>query len=207
VPLVIPPNFAQVAIELRLVNDPEPMFVTFGVSAGTPVEGGGDFFGSTALVDIGTAFRTHFGAKMSSQYSVTGCKARIGTSGEPLASEVPLSLACTATGGAVPQNTAVLVRKLSALGGRRNRGRFFVPGAIETTIEPHGVMATGNIASWQTAADAFLAAVNGAGGVGNMVILHSTEALPAPPGHPEPTDVTALKVLELCATQRRRLRR
>jgi hypothetical protein len=202
----IPPGFAHIAIELSLQGDADPMYCTFGVRASEPVSGGGDWLGTAGLTAIGTAFRDQLTTRLHSTYSVSGVSGRFGSDPDASTTEVPLSLAFTGTGAPLPQNCAVLVRKVTALGGRRNTGRMFIPGASEGSFTETGVFASGLLTGWQTAMDAFKAAVDAATGVDAMYLLHSSSVVPVPAGFPEPTPVTALKVLPLLATQRRRLR-
>ena len=103
----------------------------------------------------------------------------------------------TVSGSAAPPNVAVLVQKRSAFGGKRNRGRFYVPGVPDTQMGPTGLLGSTPLGDIQTAADALLDGIESEGKP--MVILHSS-------GSGTPTPVTSLIVLALLATQRRRIR-
>lgn len=94
-------------------------------------------------------------------------------------------------------NTALLVQKRTALGGRANRGRFYLPGVPEAQVDGDGLIPSTYRASVETAVDGFLADIVAEGM--NMVILHNVS--------PTPTIVTSLTVDEYAATQRRRMRR
>jgi len=89
---------------------------------------------------------------------------------------------------------AVLVKKLSTIGGRANKGRMYIPGVPGAALVPEGVMASGVQATWQNGFDNFFASL-GATDVG-MFILHSGVAFP--------TSVSSLQVSPVVATQRRR---
>jgi hypothetical protein len=206
-PQIIPAGHASLGIELALDLDPEPIYVTFGVSAASPGPEGGDWLGPVGLVEIGTAFRNRFTTYVSNKYAVTGVRADFGHIPEAVTTEVPLSLRFGSAGSPLPQNCAIILRKTSQLGGRRNTGRMFVPGILEGDVTENGTVTSATISQWQAAADGFLADVNNATGVGNMVILHSADFTPPPPGFPAPTPVVGLKVLPAIGTQRRRLRR
>lgn len=97
-------------------------------------------------------------------------------------------------------NTAFLVRKQTAMGGRAGRGRMYIPGVRETSADDAGVLQPASVALMQAEVDAFLVQV-GAANV-NLVVLHQA-------GSPltTPTDITGLQVDGRVATQRRRLRR
>lgn len=93
--------------------------------------------------------------------------------------------------------TALLINKSSALGGRANRGRMFIPGVIEADVAQGGQVSGTAQAAFQTQWTNFL---NGlAADSIPMVILHSTSLTPTP--------VTALQVVTLLGRQGRRLRR
>lgn len=109
-----------------------------------------------------------------------------------------------ATGGAVAgtevPNSSVLVTKNTAFGGRRGRGRMFIPGAPESTFNSSGDQSGASVTLWQANMSAFYSAL-----VANdspPVLLPS-----APPIVGDPLDVLAFVVESRAATQRRRLRR
>lgn len=95
-------------------------------------------------------------------------------------------------------NVAVLCKKTTALGGRRNRGRFYLPWIVaSTTINETGVVASSEVTSLQTKATLFKTDMAGAGATSPMVILHQS-------GSTTPALVTALTIDARVATQRRR---
>jgi len=115
--------------------------------------------------------------------------------------EAPDSVAGTNTGPPLPQNTAFLLRKRSALGGRRGRGRMYWPPAFlgEDSISSVGLMGEAQRSAIEGRMIVATAAPAGTG----RVILHAPEV-----GAPTaPTPITALSLDALVATQRRRLRR
>jgi len=87
------------------------------------------------------------------------------------------------------------------VGGRRNRGRLFMPAVAEAGVDSIGQLSPSNLSDLQDRADAWLEDLqtDGTLNTSNMVILHST----APS---TPTVVTSLQVSPTIATQRRRLR-
>ena len=109
-----------------------------------------------------------------------------------------------ATGGAVAgtevPNTSVLVTKTTEFGGRRGRGRMFIPGAPESTFNTSGDQTPASVVLWQANMDAFYAACE-LDGI-ELVVLQS--ALPIVG---DPKRITRLVVESRAATQRRRLRR
>lgn len=110
---------------------------------------------------------------------------------------------------------AYLLTKQSALGGRRGRGRMFVPGVGESYVNSAGQLTTGKVTSLNTKADDLLSNLTSQDRP--MVILHgpSTEwvlddgkpkRVPVAGPVPEATIVTSLVASSEVATQRRRQR-
>lgn len=104
----------------------------------------------------------------------------------------------------LPSSVAVLVQKRTAFAGRRNRGRFYIPGVpaqdVGGTTAPNSLDAS-TLPSWQTNLDAFFAFLKGTtmGDPLDPVILHPSPSTPV-------TEVTAFSVQALLATQRGRMR-
>jgi hypothetical protein len=110
----------------------------------------------------------------------------------------------------LPPNVALLVKKATAFGGRRNRGRMFLPWCLDgTSINEGGTVAPAGVTAIQALVNAWLAdltAVNVP-----MIIANRVFNTPLPPHHVVDIDaghvVTSLTVENLVATQRRRLGR
>jgi len=108
-------------------------------------------------------------------------------------------------GGAVSQtsppiNCCVLVSKNTSRGGRRNKGRMYVPNVLAAaSVSEAGVISGGAMTVLQAAADDHLAALTTAGAP--MYVLHND-----PPVGVTPAPVTSLNVDSTMATQRRRMR-
>ncbi len=100
-------------------------------------------------------------------------------------------------GAGSPSNCAYLIRKNSALGGRRGRGRMYVPGVAESQVGDDGDLDNSFASDFQDDINNFWLAL----GLANMpmVILHDDATSPTP--------VTSLVLQAQIATQRRRLRR
>lgn len=99
-----------------------------------------------------------------------------------------------AMGGAA---IAVLIKKATALGGRRGRGRFFLPAIPEEFVDIGGTLDSTFVSGIQADTDTFFAAL-AVGGL-EACVEHSDGATPTP--------VTAHSVSNVVATQRRRQRR
>jgi hypothetical protein len=103
-------------------------------------------------------------------------------------------------GTAASPNTAYLIHKNTAAGGRAGRGRFFLPGVSDAKIEPNGTLASGIASDLNTALNIFHAEL--VAGDLPPVLLHA-EGSPIS----TPTPITSFSCDTRAATQRRRLRR
>jgi hypothetical protein len=93
-------------------------------------------------------------------------------------------------------NVAVLVKKLTGVAGRQNRGRVYVPGALSGNVDSIGVLSSTAVDAWQTAFDSWFT---------DMVAVDMDPII----NHADlsaVTLVTSFEVQSLTATQRRRLR-
>jgi hypothetical protein len=109
-----------------------------------------------------------------------------------------------AAGDMIVPNSAPLVQKQTALGGKRGRGRLFMPPVTEGTVGNGGILSSGFISSTQASFDAFVTQL----GTSNLppVLLHRYD--PALGQSPmTPTAITAMVLQSRVATQRNRLRR
>jgi len=128
---------------------------------------------------------------------------RIGqASGEPVvgvdATAHPGSLSISS----LPPNCALLVHKVTAAGGRRGRGRFFIPWTTDKeSVNEAGILETGSVDSRRNTLATWLTALS-TNGV-PMVLLHGEGKTALIP----PTPVALLQPMTLLATQRRRLGR
>lgn len=114
----------------------------------------------------------------------------------PSAVEVGTVLGGNSAAGASSQ-VAYLVRKVTALGGHRGRGRMYLPGVTESVIGSDGNVDGVFGALLQTALSDFFGTM---GFVGlPLVLLHGDATAP--------TAITSLQLDANVATQRRRLRR
>jgi hypothetical protein len=140
---------------------------------------------------------------IDSTATLSRIRVSLGTDG---AADVVADVAHTTAGGrslvAPPPNVAVLVHKRSTLGGRRGRGRMFLPWATnESNIDEIGIILNTEVTTLQTAMGVFRGQLSSASCP--MVILHDPGKTAAGP----PTLVSSLTVDPLVGTQRRRLGR
>lgn len=200
--LVIPPGFAQAALQFRHTSDPDPWYITYG------------FDGSGLISDppevgaiIGSYWADFIDDLVSSDVTCTGVKLTIGQdAADNLVVFVPLNIAGGSPSARLPQNCALLVDKSTQLGGRKGRGRFFIPGVLaESEVSSVGVIDSTYLAGIQIACNQVLNAHND--GINPdppvpMVLLHNADGADTP----VPTPITLLTAQQLISTQRRRLR-
>lgn len=119
--------------------------------------------------------------------------------GEPVIGEKiePITSSSSVDGTIV--NTAILVRKNTAAGGRKNRGRMFVPpfDLQEEVINSAGVISPSEVTDYQIKWELYRTALDTA----NLVpfLYHSGI-------EDAPTPIESFTVQSLAATQRRRMR-
>jgi hypothetical protein len=107
-------------------------------------------------------------------------------------------------GDAATPATALVINKSTLIGGKRGRGRMFIPGLNEGNVGTGGLVVAATVTALQAAWSQFQLALQNAGRP--MYILHRYDpALGQVPM--DPTGVTSLEVQSLCGTQRQRMRR
>lgn len=105
----------------------------------------------------------------------------------------------TAGAGPLAPNSGVLIRKLTALGGRRQRGRMYIPGTPEGSVSAAGFLTGAYLTTVTTGADPIRTGLRNTAEVEEVVLLHNVAPF-------TPTTITSLEGQTKIATQRRRLR-
>lgn len=195
--LVIPPNFSQVVFKWALAGDAEVMVNTLGLDTT-------DVTLWPAMVEaLATNTRTSLPVTVIAiGYSFLGVTVYRGQDGGPpvvYESTAPAH-AGTNAGPALPPNCAFLLRKRTAVGGRKGRGRMFIPAGVgvgEDSVPATGVMAEAQRAALETRYNNWIAALGP-----DPVLFHDSDS----PGSTTPTPITSLTVEARLATVRRRLR-
>lgn len=199
-----PAGFAQCSYELKHSLSSRSAFITFGVDP---------------TVTDPAAVATSLVAAFSSTGSLFACidinvqlqstRVSMGTDGgEDLVGSSTQIVACTRSMSSAPPNCAVMVHKQTARGGRRGRGRMYIPWCADsTTLTEAGVLNSANVTTVQNAVNAWRTSVISL--VGPLMLLHRPSTIdttrPTTPG--PPNEITSLTVDALIATQRRRLGR
>lgn len=195
--VIVPLGQFQSVIEWRLTGDLEPMVVTLGTSHPDPdVDATGMAFviGSSLLDSpLGLAGNILQGYTLNRviTYKQEGGGFSVG--------ELNLGVVGTVVSATMPQNCAVLVRKNTALAGRKQRGRWYMPPAYvnEATVDGTGTINAVGVAAMQGYINQFRTELDERGAV--PVLFHS-DGLPSTP-------ITSFTVDSRIATQRKRLRR
>jgi len=199
--LIIPPGFAQATIPFQHALVSREAVITFGVDVS---DAGGDYV--AAADRIMEAWDDTFGAYIDSQCAQGPVRLRVGQDGgDPITVEGATVGATGAGNNQLPSNCAVLVRKRTGLGGRRGRGRFYIPwGVAESGVDDAGMIDVTDHGSYNTLAALFHTNLELGPPALPMVLLHDSSGIGT---EPSPTVVTSLDVDRMIATQRRRLGR
>lgn len=183
--------------------DDEPMLMTLGFQlAGTDI--------TVANVDeIHAAYGANFNAGTpahGTEYQIGPFNVRYKKDGDMY--EVPGTDSDGSSSGssAVAPNTARLITKLTGLGGRRNKGRMYQPGPVETVVDAGGHFTAQSITDQQANADAYFDDLIALGSIQALVLFHSYDEADPPDPLPVPTQLTGFRIESKVATQRRRLR-
>jgi len=122
------------------------------------------------------------------------------------------NVAGTVVMASTPPNVALLIRKRTASGGRRNRGRMYLPWAIQASdVNEAGICGAAGVTSAQTRQNAWLARL----ATDNTDLVIAQRQYDLPWDNPDRVlvainmgpNVTSVSVDNLVATQRRRLGR
>lgn len=196
-----PAGYAEATIILQRVGAARQSTWTCGFddanfNSRTPLDMAIDWYTQLA----GATGKPYYPANMPTSWIFQGVQITKMLEDGPLTAQFLGPITGTITDTAMPPNVAVLVTKDTAAGGRRNRGRFFVPPVypMEGSVDSGGVIGSTQLTSlrnWYTGTYNGLVSED-------MVpcLFHSKAPF-------TPTPVTSWTVQPLVATQRRRLRK
>lgn len=190
--MMIPAGFAQVNLQFTGSGVPTGAEMTFGVKANTVTN-------ATDIAELaGDACVTaNIRSLYTSGMTLSNVHAKIGPNVSGPSGDSVETQTGTAGGDTSPPNVALLIKKSTAVGGRKGSGRMFLPCIAENRTDAGGGITSTLLTAAQTVFDDLrseLIALDI-----DMVLLHNDATTP--------NDVTALTVQALAATQRRRLRR
>lgn len=194
-PLNIPDGFAEVTVLMSLTGDPEVMTVAYGVNYATGTN-------AQDLADSqDSAWAVSWGAMSFDNYTYLGVHVVLNTGGTLTEAEASTPTVGDTAGNPLPQNAAFLVKKVTGVAGRANRGRFYFPPIFysEGAVSPVGMLDALSFAGLVALVDALYTELTTDANVDELVVLH-TDALATP------TVITGFLPDQQIATQRRRLR-
>lgn len=202
----LPAGYATLAYNFVGTGLPLGAATTFQVQLSTPDD---------TPVEVGTTFNalwnTHLKSLISSSVTMTGTRVKFGPMEDGPFTTVSASLAGTSSASTVPPNTAVLITKRTAFGGKSGSGRMFHPGANDTIVDDSGKLTPATQTAWQTAFSAWYVAAASSGS--QIVLAHTSGTYTKKDGTVVtvadrlPSLVLGLNVASQVATQRRRNRR
>lgn len=190
--MTIPAGYAQAQYRYTGSVLPYGAAMTMGYNI-TSFSGGPDDLAEV----IGDSWETRFEAVTQQQVNLTTLFVKLGPDSTGPSAEYAVGGVGTINDPPASPASAILVSKQTASGGRRNRGRLYMPGLWDGAVQDAGVLSGGTVTSVQAAWNNHLADLDTAGIF--PVILHSDEG--------SPTSIIAMSVAPKIATQRRRLRR
>lgn len=194
----IPDQFGNIVFRHTITGDAEEMVCNLGLDLGATA--------ATTQTIVDDVFDVWAAEMMSSApNTVTFVGAtlyrRDGPGDLQVADSTSTPVVGTSSGSSIPPNTALILKKSTALGGRAHRGRMFFPGASEGLISPAGIVDSALITETNGNLVSFLAALAAIGPNDYVpVLLHTTGSILPP------NPITSMVCDAKVGSQRRRLR-
>jgi hypothetical protein len=196
----VPAGHTELIFRHRVDGDNEEMLCTIGVSGDGGVGAG---YGQAQNNDLADAWAANVMPLLTDQIRFVGLTGRSGPETASVVWETQRDVPGTYAGACIPPNCALLIQKRTQLGGKRFRGRMYIPGAPEVQIQANGNLDPVYLAQVVQQMNQLYVALAGVNLVGELALFHKTtplqDAIP-------PTQITSLTVAGKIATQRRRLR-
>lgn len=207
----IPVGYGQATVNFAGENLPQDGAIVVGfanVAPSTAVQ---------AAEEVWNAFSEFVPDTCSADVAMTSVDVKLGPNDTGAIGSFSAAPVVGATGPtSLSPGSAILIEKQTAMGGRRGRGRMYVPGVFEGWVDDAGRYVAGVQAQIQGFSEVLLAAMDTF--TVPMFLLHSPaytwELVNGRPRRVygtlvsagDPTEVTALECDPVIATQRRRLR-
>ena len=137
-------------------------------------------------------------AAFADEWTFQGVVLTTTVDGLPVVTQHLEPLSGTNSGATQPPNCAAIIRKVTGSGGRKNRGRLFMPAGflVETQVDAAGFLDEGVVDGFNTQFASWHAALLSADFLPELFHSDATD----------PTGITAFSAESLIGTQRRRLR-
>lgn len=201
--LIIPPGYLQAVYVMSFAGDSEPMVTT----CGHEIDTASGATGAEAPSDLFNAFALTLLAQCTSDVTLQAVDVYVGQDGPGTVVYSSDNTPVTGSGTAdsLPPNSAILIRKRTDLGGRRGRGRMYIPGVMRSQVDDNGKVNPAQVDNWNNAGLAFMDKLTTAVGARYYppVVLHRSEGIGT---EPVPTPIVSFVCDSVIATQRRRLR-
>lgn len=196
---VIPPGFAQVAIETRHQSYIRPAVNVFGIAMPS-----GSGAARPALVKVADAWFANMLARFDNETRFYSARIAVGQDGgPPVTAEVFPDTAGARAISSLPPAMALRVRFGTSLGGRRGRGSMFLCWALaEGTVNEVGNINPAEVTGWEAVINSFRDELEAEDVP--MHLLHSTGLTEPPP--PTPIEVSGVDPV-ISNQVRRQLRR
>lgn len=205
--LVVPQQHAQVIHSFLTPGDPDPYAITYGVKITNPPV--------VALTEndlaeqLDNIFQTNLQAQISAPIGVAQTEIfwQQGAVGEPPAVGTYAGGWGGGNAGAtsiLPQNSAFLLHKRTNRAGRTGRGRLYLPGVPEGSVDNVGNVSPGTVTGLNTALASWVADILNASDFEYMCLFHDSLGSAA---LVVPTPIASITCDPVIGTQRRRLRR
>lgn len=192
-PIVIPPGFAYVRVSITKGTTGRLMSNGHGVDLATPLT-------QTEVNALSTNLAGTYKPILSTGSLYNGIHIEEGQDGAPLVWDSVSGAGAgtrTITASTTPQ-VQLLCDKKTALGGRKFRGRTFLPDVAESDVNDAGAVAAGTVTLLTTFCTNLLTNFS-TGAYAGMVVLHSDATVPTP--------VTTMSADGKAATLRARYKR
>lgn len=195
----IPPGYAHTSLRFALDDYPRQAVTTWAFKLN------GTILDPDELAEKQyEAWTNGWAAHYDNNVTFTGCRVLVGQdAADPLVGWYEGSQKGQAGNRqTVSPAIALLIEKRTGLGGRRNRGRMYLPWAVpENVLSEAGTISSQGMAPLRQSAQAFFENFSDTpieeNGIEHMALLHGAFLGP-------PTEVTSLSVSPVVSTQRRR---
>lgn len=205
----IPAGFGQVTFTFNGSGVPTGAAVTLGF------EVGGGVNAAIAATDFKTNWQTNMMPPLVQNTGLASVLVKLGPNDTGPSAIVASTVAGSDLSAQAPANVAYLIHKTTNEGGRRGRGRMYLPGVDETEVDQGGNVSAGKVTALQAAINAFHTQAIADGCV--PYLLHEPEQVwvlvngqpkrQSVGAAPAPTEIQTFPVATVVATQRRRQRR
>jgi len=189
---MIPINYAQITLEWDISSAPRNAVCVFGVADVIPRNSPSEIY--DALLPT---LEDKWPTDLSDAANLFTCRIKCGPDATGAFGEFPLNEIGTRTGGVDAPQQSALVTKNTTHGGRKGRGRMYIPGIGSGETDTGGTLKSDFRTALQADLDIWISDLADADIP--MVVLHEDAT--------SPYLVESLTLSALTATQRRRLRK